>query len=288
MTGLEFRRLAMNNLLSSLEKLLKEQALKDEGVGSEGEERLLYAGVSYGSCQLTAPPDDLLIDKQRAVALRELLSRMTPRESHALRRKFGVDSGEMTLKQLSSRLRSKRGQFYRRVSENRVRQIQERALRRLQVWSNFKKLAHLFEALLVLFFALGCSAPPDDEATCDPRGGHFSPSAMEVVCQAQGVNCDFVASVDLAVALIGPRRVLISVPLCEQNAALCWFALWHELGHLKQETRDEDAADCYAAQHAEPSDVDAAVCYFASTVEVGSDGSHRTGVDRAEWIRGCR
>lgn len=144
-------------------------------------------------------------------------------------------------------------------------------------------------ALCALLLA-GCSAPDDSSFAFKCLPGlpeSYNEQAMLDLAKSWGTELQFRSGVSLASATLIGNTVYVSPELCQEHVEVCVFALWHEIGH-KNGAVTEDEADCFAAEHATKAEVDATICSFAYRSGETPDGLHRVGVDRAEWIRGCR
>ena len=108
---------------------LAEKADTDGETLEEAYEALLSGNAIYDNADIVS--DDLL-EKQRNEALNEVLQSLTPREREVLIARYGQDgSGEKTLEQV--------GQGFG-VTRERIRQIEAKAIRKLQHPSRSKKI----------------------------------------------------------------------------------------------------------------------------------------------------
>jgi RNA polymerase primary sigma factor len=120
-------RLSPDALQNVLYRVTQPSSL-DAPVGAEGD-----ATLADRLADVRSPPADAVLSAKRLRAeLRDLLDGLSPREQQVLRARFGLDgAGEQTLDEVGSVLS---------ISRERVRQIEEGALRKLRDRSGAREL----------------------------------------------------------------------------------------------------------------------------------------------------
>jgi RNA polymerase sigma factor (sigma-70 family) len=88
--------------------------------------------------QLIAPstPDEDLEEKEKTELVGEMLDTLTPREARVLRMRFGIGCAEHTLEEAGKKLR---------VTKERIRQMEMKALRKMQHPSRLEELCKVKE-----------------------------------------------------------------------------------------------------------------------------------------------
>lgn len=76
-------------------------------------------------------PEEMVIDAQKGVLLREQIDRLAPREAAIIRRRFGIDGDEQTLEEVGKGFE---------VTRERIRQIEAKALKKLRLPSRTERL----------------------------------------------------------------------------------------------------------------------------------------------------
>jgi RNA polymerase primary sigma factor len=112
----------------------KEPVSLDAPMGEEGDLRF---GDTLEDTTFKSPLDDTA-DRRFHGQLRELLEQLSPREAQVLRMRFGIDEpGDMTLEQVGAKFA---------LTRERIRQIEAKALRKLQAPSQALRLRSYVES----------------------------------------------------------------------------------------------------------------------------------------------
>ncbi len=97
----------------------------------DGEKRTLYDFIEN---EESASPDSLIVDKELKQSIRHSLSLLTPKEEEVLRMRFGIDRDDtVTLDDIGKKFK---------LTRERIRQIEKKALRKLSVSKMRKALRH--------------------------------------------------------------------------------------------------------------------------------------------------
>jgi RNA polymerase primary sigma factor len=117
----------------SLQKYLKEPISLESPVGSDRENVL----VDFIPDESFLSPADVAFNSSLSEQTRKILATLSPREEMIIRKRFGFeDNREYTLEQIASEFR---------VTRERVRQIEMRALKKLRQPERAKKLKGFVE-----------------------------------------------------------------------------------------------------------------------------------------------
>jgi RNA polymerase sigma factor (sigma-70 family) len=101
-------------------------------------ERAIQQALAWQGSDPGSTPETAMVTEARRQAIQTVLNSLTPREAFILSRRFGLDDGhEWTLDDLAKELDR---------SRERVKQIERKALRKLQHWTRADKLRPWSEA----------------------------------------------------------------------------------------------------------------------------------------------